>query len=93
NGIFIAHGPDIAVGKEIANARITDIAPTVLHMFSLPIPDDMDGKVLDIFRKGSGPGKRKPARYKAEKHAGERTHKGTGDEEKMKQRLKELGYM
>ncbi|RLI97826.1 MAG: hypothetical protein DRO99_02355, partial [Candidatus Aenigmatarchaeota archaeon] len=41
NGIFIAHGPDIAVGKEIANARITDIAPTVLHMFSLPIPDDM----------------------------------------------------
>ena len=54
NGIFIAYGRDIAKKRKIDNAKITDIAPTVLHMFSVPIPDDIDGKVLmNIFKEKS----------------------------------------
>ena len=54
NGIFLAYGKGIKKGKKIKGAKIYDIAPTVLHIFGLPIPKDMDGKVLDdIFEKDS----------------------------------------
>jgi len=59
NGIFLAYGPDIKEGIQIRGAKIYDIAPTILHMFGLPIPDDMDGRVLkEIFKEGSEPARR-----------------------------------
>jgi len=60
NGIFLAHGQDIKHGVKIENARIYDIAPTILHIFNLPIPEDIDGKVLkEIFEENSEFAKRK----------------------------------
>ncbi len=60
DGIFIACGPDIKQGIEIEDARIYDIAPTLLHMLHQPVPLDMDGRTLiEIFRDGSEPAKRK----------------------------------
>lgn len=50
NGIFLAHGPDIKKGLALSGAKICDIAPTILYMFGISIPEPMDGKVLsDIF--------------------------------------------
>jgi predicted AlkP superfamily phosphohydrolase/phosphomutase len=47
NGIFLAYGPDICkLGKKISNIKIYDIAPTILYLFDLPIPKDIDGKVI-----------------------------------------------
>ncbi len=51
NGIFLTTGPDIKRG-EIVNAKIYDIAPTILRIFNLPIPEIMDGNVLtEIFQR------------------------------------------
>ena len=48
-GVFIADGPGIRRGHHL-DADITDIAPTILHLMGLPVPEDMDGRVLlDIF--------------------------------------------
>ncbi len=44
-GIFLASGPGVRRGF-FENIRIYDIAPTILHVFNLPIPRDMDGRVL-----------------------------------------------
>ena len=33
-------------GAASVNARIIDVAPTVLHLMGVPIPYDMDGRVL-----------------------------------------------
>lgn len=53
-GIFMAYGPDFKEGEIIENAEIYDIAPTVLHMFDIPVPFDMDGRVLkEIFKHDS----------------------------------------
>ncbi len=60
-GIFIAYGYNIKRGYKIEGARIYDLAPTILHMFGLPIPNDMDGKVLtEIFEPDSEIAKRQP---------------------------------
>ena len=54
HGIFLAHGPDIKQGANIEGARIIDLAPTILHMYGVPIPRDIDGRVLtEIFREDS----------------------------------------
>lgn len=59
-GIFCISGPGIKKGYE-KDAKIYDLAPTILHIFGLPIPNDMDGKVLtEIFEPDSELAKRKP---------------------------------
>ncbi len=45
-GLFMAYGPDIEHGKQIDNVSILDLAPTILHLMNIPVPDDMDGRVL-----------------------------------------------
>ncbi len=50
DGLFLAWGPDITAGNR-EGTSINDIAPTLLALLNVPIPDDMDGKVLrDIVR-------------------------------------------
>jgi predicted AlkP superfamily phosphohydrolase/phosphomutase len=46
-GMLIMNGPGIRPGYEIRDAIIHDVAPTVLHTMGLPVPFDMDGKVLE----------------------------------------------
>lgn len=49
-GLFAAYGDDIKSGIKIKRVSIVDLAPTILHMFNIPVPKDMDGKVLtEIF--------------------------------------------
>jgi len=64
-GIFLAYGPDIKKGELIQGAKIYDIASTVLHMFNLSIPKEMDGQVLtEIFLEKSKIAKREIKRAK-----------------------------
>jgi predicted AlkP superfamily phosphohydrolase/phosphomutase len=46
DGILLARGTGIARGARIEGAHITDLAPTVLRIFGVPIPPVMDGRVL-----------------------------------------------
>jgi predicted AlkP superfamily phosphohydrolase/phosphomutase len=46
DGILIVSGPAFQVGAEPRDAALLDIAPTVLHLLDVPVPDDMDGRVL-----------------------------------------------
>lgn len=60
-GIFLAYGKGIKRGVRIEGAKIYDVAPTVLHIFGLPIPNDIDGRVLKkIFDESSKFAKRSP---------------------------------
>jgi tetratricopeptide (TPR) repeat protein len=46
DGIFVAAGPGIRRGVEVAGASVVDLTPTLLHYLGLPVAKDMDGKVL-----------------------------------------------
>jgi predicted AlkP superfamily phosphohydrolase/phosphomutase len=46
-GFMVAAGPQIRRGAELRGATIVDLAPTLLYLLGLPIPDEMDGRVLE----------------------------------------------
>ncbi|MGB4066617.1 MAG: alkaline phosphatase family protein [Nitrospira sp.] len=46
DGVLIAHGTDIR-HRQTSGARLVDIFPTILYALDVPIPDDLDGKILD----------------------------------------------
>jgi len=85
NGIFLAYGPGVKKGYKIENTKIYDIAPTILHIFGLPIPNDIDGKVLiEIFEEDSEFAKRKP------EHVDPSYYNWEGEKEKIKEKIKKL---
>jgi predicted AlkP superfamily phosphohydrolase/phosphomutase len=45
-GVFMALGPSFTAGKSYDQAHIMDIAPTLLQILKVPLPKDMDGRVL-----------------------------------------------
>ena len=47
DGLLLAAGPSIKRAGALSDARLIDIAPTVLTLFGLPLPAEMDGRPLD----------------------------------------------
>jgi predicted AlkP superfamily phosphohydrolase/phosphomutase len=48
NGVYIYTPPEFNLGgKALPNTQLMDFAPTVLNLFGLPVPADMQGKVIN----------------------------------------------
>ena len=95
DGIFAARGARVRTGAQVRGARIVDLAPTILYLMGQPIPDDMDGRVLDeMFEAGSLD--QRPVSYEAavavEADAGDGTY-SDAEAEIIKKRLQDLGYV
>jgi predicted AlkP superfamily phosphohydrolase/phosphomutase len=95
DGILVASGPALKRATEIENAQLIDFAPTLLHLFGLAVPEDMDGRVLaDAFRPeflAAHPVKAGAASGISESDRSS----GYTDEEsaKVEERLQALGYL
>jgi predicted AlkP superfamily phosphohydrolase/phosphomutase len=46
-GILIMYGKPFRKGLNLSGASVYDIAPTVLYLLGLPVPEDMPGRVLE----------------------------------------------
>lgn len=46
-GVFAICGPSIRRNLNIGKVKVEDIAPTILHLLDIPIPDWMDGKIIN----------------------------------------------
>jgi predicted AlkP superfamily phosphohydrolase/phosphomutase len=93
-GIWAAGGPDIAPSGPDATADIVDLTPTVLHLLGLPVPREMDGRVLtDHLRRESVA--TRPVTYASAGEATRRRSPGyTAEEEReIAERLRDLGYL
>ncbi|OIO91493.1 MAG: hypothetical protein AUJ92_16395 [Armatimonadetes bacterium CG2_30_59_28] len=95
-GVLMMRGPAIRAGAQLDQASIMDIAPTLLYLLNLPIPSDMDGKLL---REALWPEHmhRHPAlvtdvEQPAYRERG-KTPYSAQDAASMKERLKGLGYL
>lgn len=92
-GVFFGSGPAFQAGSAPRDANLLDIAPSVLHLLGLPVPDDMDGRVLSEVLQpalqnvapaehaGSGGQADESSGYSAE------------DDALIQQRLSDLGYL
>jgi len=97
NGIFAIKGEGVKQGIEINGAKIIDLAPTILYVLGLPVPDDMDGRVLkEVFDREYL--RRRPIEFR-ELNSGDDTKKITQEvytdteTDEIAKRLKSLGYI
>ncbi len=93
NGIFICCGPNVKTGATINPVDIIDVVPTILHDLTLPIPDDIDGKVIkEVFCESY---KANVSRYTSGLKAARSSKEvlSEEDEESIKKALKNLGYL
>ena len=90
-GILLAVGPGIAAGKELEGARLIDIPPTVLNAMELPVPSEMDGKVLvDMF--GDAGHKVESVDLEMARQS-EESFLSEDEEQQIKDKLKGWGYL
>ena len=90
HGILIASGPEIRAGETVTDARIMDLAPTILHLMGLPVPDDMDGRVLAETLTTS-----RPIEFRSTGPADAGVETGLSEDEstEVEERLRALGYL
>ncbi|MEW6426944.1 MAG: alkaline phosphatase family protein [Thermodesulfobacteriota bacterium] len=46
-GVFIGHGPGLNRGVRLSPRSLLDITPTLLYSLGLPVPEDMEGRVME----------------------------------------------
>jgi len=90
NGIFVASGAGIKNAGEFSNASLIDLAPTILHLMGLPVPTDMDGRVLTEALEDS-----RAVEYGGTSEGSAATRDGYSEEEEKEviERLADLGYI
>lgn len=96
-GVFIMEGAPVKKGLRLGEIKMTDVAPTILYLLGMPIAGDMDGSVLtEAFEESY-----------VRQHPVNRSDHGTDtsgpshdggyysddEEEKIRERLKGLGYI
>jgi predicted AlkP superfamily phosphohydrolase/phosphomutase len=93
-GMVLLYGAPVRAGGRLEEARIEDVAPTVLYLMGQPVPADMDGHVLTEALRPDwiDPDRLAPA---AMEGGAVRQHAdfSPADEEAVRQRLQDLGYL
>lgn len=93
-GLFLAAGPMIREGARLQSREIIDLAPTILYLFGVPIPVDMDGQIIEgAFEKGYL--EAHPPEYvqaSIDEEVGEGGWR-EGEGEEIEERLRGLGYI
>ncbi len=94
DGILLLKGEPFKAAQTLAGAQIVDLAPTILHLMGVPVPEDMDGKVLtealtDEFLA------RHPVAYRKADDGFSASERVYSDEDgrKVEERLRSLGYL
>lgn len=94
DGLLMMRGKRIRRGAGVEGAEIIDLAPSILHLLDLPVPEEMDGKVLESpFVDGAF--EKAPVRYVREEALSfqpQDVYTET-EEEELKERLRSLNYL
>ncbi|MCK4329502.1 alkaline phosphatase family protein [candidate division WOR-3 bacterium] len=95
-GIFISSGKGIKRGYLVDDLSIFDLTPTILHILDVPIPEDVDGRVIREMFESSSDFLKKEIRYSESsmiiKRENDILEEGR-DDESIKKRLSALGYL
>lgn len=89
-GICMASGPDISPGKK-PEYGLDCIMPTLLHLLGVPVPDDVDGQVMEAFLTPEARDRKSSGGTGAVEH--KFAEPSQEDVEALQDKLRELGYM
>ena len=97
-GIFLVSGPSVRSGRQLDGVTLVDLAPTIMHLMGLEIPNDMDGRViLEAFDANSSIARRKPRYQRVDGNLASGTGDGQAadqwDDDVIMERLRRLGYI
>jgi predicted AlkP superfamily phosphohydrolase/phosphomutase len=97
NGVLMLEGADIRKGLQLDVAHLYDVVPTALYLMGLPVPADMDGRVLTeainadlLDRQPVEDGDRTSTVTRA---AFSEEHFSEAEAEAVANRLRDLGYL
>jgi predicted AlkP superfamily phosphohydrolase/phosphomutase len=92
-GILILHGPDIATA-DLGTAQMVDIAPTVMNLLGLPGMEEWDGRILEkALSRGAARDIEQQAGTAVESPEERERVYTDEDEEEVRKRLEDLGYL
>ena len=97
DGILILEGDPFAANAALADPTLADLAPTFLHLLGRPVPDTLDGRVLEEAFEPDRLAER-PVRTCEDilfdpGPAGERFGHTAAEREEVEERLRGLGYI
>jgi predicted AlkP superfamily phosphohydrolase/phosphomutase len=92
-GILVARGPGLRAGGELEGARLQDIMPTLLYAAGLPVPDDLDGRVLQGCFDPAQLEAQPPSYEAAPDFTADDHSYSTSEDDEIRRRLQALGYM
>ena len=96
-GMFVLAGPHVRAGGEVDALHLSDIAPLALYLNDLPVPPEMQGEVpTALFTEEhvkDHPVRKTDAAAQPTVSPTSETAYSAEQEEKVKQRLRDLGYL
>lgn len=93
SGILVATGNGVSPEGECVGPGLEDIAPTILTLLGVPVLDEMDGQPLDeMFEDGLSPVDHLSA-SEIETELADGHEYSAEDDERIRQRLDDLGYL
>jgi len=95
-GIVLCAGKGVKKGKRIQDAKLMDLHPTILYAMDLPIPEEVEGKVIEeLFEPSFLSENPINIRYSGKVASDSPAKKAFTDEESdiIKERLSGLGYI
>jgi predicted AlkP superfamily phosphohydrolase/phosphomutase len=93
-GIFICKGPGIRAGVSLESASVYDFVPTVMHLAGLPLPEALDGRVIEEACTAEFLASH-PRRIDQRRAIGAKaqTDLSESEEEMVEEKLRSLGYL
>ncbi len=93
-GIFLAVGETIKTDFQVQQISIVDVLPTIIYLMGLPIPNNVDGIIRQDIAQEKFVGKQAVVfREYAPGTQNQIAWEDKGEEDQIKKRLQELGYL
>lgn len=93
DGVFIAAGPGVARRSLPAGLDIVDVLPTSLHLGGVPVPEGLDGQVVDAVLAGEAAARPVATTQAAEQERSEEYPFSPEEEAQIEESLRGLGYI
>jgi len=91
DGVYFAWGPSVEPGAETRDATVVDVVPTLLHALGEPVPEYVDGRVLEEIFDADSAAATRSVETAAATVEHESTDDGTDDDEDMDEVEDRLG--